>query len=223
MLVFTFIIIIIIILLSILILVLAVPFEYSVSGCNYEKYCFEAELSWLFRSTRFIFLKEEGKPKGFWFRIFGFDRSLKGTRNDKYKKQKKNKRKDSQYSVSDFLSVKLLKEAADFITMFVKHIRPRIFQLSGKFGFEDPFETGIILATLNVFGIDYNCSVNLHPVFDEEVLEGSFIVKGRIVLAYLLFILVKLLLSRSGRRIIFKRRPKKAGIKYNIKREERFV
>jgi hypothetical protein len=53
-----------------------------------------------------------------------------------------------------------------------------------------------------------NFNIALQPVFYDEVLEGKFLIKGRIVLAPILWIAVKFILSRPVRNILKERKRK---------------
>jgi len=101
---------------------------------------------------------------------------------------------------------------AHFTSKLIKHIKPKVFRVSGRLGFEDPYDTGMTAAVLSTFGMAINRYVDIRPVFTEEVVEGSFAIRGRVVLAFLLFISMKLLLSRSGRRAVFNRHPRRTWI-----------
>lgn len=99
---------------------------------------------------------------------------------------------------------------------FWKHTRPMRLEAEGYYGFEDPYYTGLACALINCtspHGDKYN--INLTPVFDEEVIEGSFIVEGRIVPAVLLWILARVfIISELKARMPFtnKHKAQKTGL-----------
>lgn len=74
------------------------------------------------------------------------------------------------------------------IFRFLKHILPGRVSGNIRFGFEDPYTTGKILTCISPFYGWYGKNVQIIPVFDEQVLEGEIVLKGRIRIATLLFI-----------------------------------
>ena len=71
----------------------------------------------------------------------------------------------------------------------VGHISPQRTEADLRFGFEDPYYTGVIGAFLYTsFG---GRSVRLTPVFEEEVLEGWFLVEGRVIPIVVLYLALR--------------------------------
>lgn len=71
----------------------------------------------------------------------------------------------------------------------IEHVSPRRIEADLRFGFEDPYYTGVIGAFLYTrFG---GSSVRLSPVYDEEVLEGWFLVEGRVMPLVVLYIALR--------------------------------
>lgn len=68
------------------------------------------------------------------------------------------------------------------ILIFLKHLRPRTLQGHIRFGMEDPYNTGRILALLSSLYPFYGDKVQIYPEFDQVVLEGELKMKGRIYL-----------------------------------------
>ena len=71
---------------------------------------------------------------------------------------------------------KLKKEAFKLL----KRLRPKEFVLKGEFGFEDPSLTGRILALLSIIYPLAEDHMEVVPVFDQKVLKGQMMIKGRI-------------------------------------------
>ena len=79
-------------------------------------------------------------------------------------------------------------------TMILKHIKPRRFELKGRYGFNDPYHTGILCALVNsIIPNGKKNNVDLIPVFDEEIIEGNFILEGYIVPGYLFYLFIKII------------------------------
>jgi hypothetical protein len=181
-------------LLSILLLVLVLPIYYAASGQRQDTAFLKAEvfgpLKWCYFTYELKGIMQDEKHLS----IFGINVNIQGNKShkkdDKDKKEKKEKKKDNKKSKKrekGFL-LKILAMVQDFW----KHIKPRLLLVEGRFGFEDPYHTGIACAIINCiapYGDKYN--INLTPVFDGEVIEGRFEIEGKIVPAVILWIFAK--------------------------------
>lgn len=85
-----------------------------------------------------------------------------------------------------------------------RHIRPR--KLTGwlRFGFDDPFKTGQILTYVSPFYGLYAKHFELIPVFEGEAMEGELDIKGRIRLAALIWIGIKVIRDGNFRTLLKK-------------------
>lgn len=72
------------------------------------------------------------------------------------------------------------------ILVIFKHYRPRRMIGHLRFGFEDPFHTGQALAALSLIYPFYGRDVDVHPEFEQKILEGHIVVRGRIRVVHLL-------------------------------------
>lgn len=88
------------------------------------------------------------------------------------------------------------------VKRLIAHIWPRKGKGSITFGFEDPYTTGQVLQAFSLIYPLFYKQLALHPVFDDKVLdaEGSF--KGRIRLAYPLWLVVQVFMDKHTRRMI---------------------
>lgn len=104
-----------------------------------------------------------------------------------------------------FLNEEAAKKALAFIKLqcggLFRHLKPKKFQLTLRFGFQDPAMTGQVLAAVSMFYGWYCEHVDLYPDFEQAVLEGNIYIKGRIRAFSLLIIGVKLLLNRNLRKV----------------------
>lgn len=64
-----------------------------------------------------------------------------------------------------------------------KHSRPRKADLTLHFGFEDPSWTGQCMGILSILDAWYPGRIFLSPEFEQEIFEGTFYVKGHMMLA----------------------------------------
>ena len=74
------------------------------------------------------------------------------------------------------------------VIRFFKHVLPGKVSGTVRFGFEDTYTTGRILTYISPFYGWYGRTIQVIPVFDEQVLDGELSLKGRIRIATLLFI-----------------------------------
>ncbi|MCD8083909.1 MAG: hypothetical protein LUE86_10470 [Clostridiales bacterium] len=83
----------------------------------------------------------------------------------------------------------------------IRHILPRKVKGEFRFGFDDPSVTGQVLMAVSPFYGCYARSLTLTPVFEEKVLVGNVSLKGRIRVATLLVIVIRLCMDRNFRRL----------------------
>lgn len=86
------------------------------------------------------------------------------------------------------------------------HLKPRKLEGSIRFGFENPYTTGQILMYISPFYGLYARTVDVIPVFDEEVLEGRLFIKGRVRAATVLWLACKVFRDKNLRRLWKKRK-----------------
>ncbi len=97
------------------------------------------------------------------------------------------------------------------IKELLKHIIPRKFTGYAEFGTGDPSSTGQALGIISIFYGIYSDNIRLVPNFEDKILKGNVLLKGRIRLFTIVIIMVKLLIDRSFR-ILWKN--------YNVLKEE---
>lgn len=107
-----------------------------------------------------------------------------------------------------FLCEEMTKAALAKVMKLVKkllhHILPR--KLSGNLtiGFEDPAMMGRVLAILGMAMPIYKDSLNVTPCFDETIVQGDVKAKGRIRLAYIVYLALVALIDKNIRETIKK-------------------
>ena len=87
---------------------------------------------------------------------------------------------------------------------FCKHLMPQKFTGTLKFGFDDPYYTGMLSAALSPFYGAYGKNVSITPYFDREILEGDLFLKGRISIGLILYILARVMLNKRFRYVLKK-------------------
>lgn len=72
---------------------------------------------------------------------------------------------------------------------FIRKIKPDKIKGYLRFGLEDPYNTGRVLAALSVLYPFYGEHFQVYPEFEREIIEGDLHFKGRIHLIHLLLVL----------------------------------
>lgn len=62
----------------------------------------------------------------------------------------------------------------------IRHFRPKVVKGYVRYGCEDPYDTGRILAALSVLYPFYGNEIQIYPEFEQVILEGDVLVKGHI-------------------------------------------
>ena len=87
------------------------------------------------------------------------------------------------------------------VKKFLQHIRPRRVKGYIHFGMENPAETGKILGVLAmIYGIIENMP-EIQPDFEQKILEGRFLLKGRVQIYVILVLLFKILRDERVHRL----------------------
>ena len=84
-------------------------------------------------------------------------------------------------------------------TKLIKHVFPKEIRGDVTFGFDDPYNTGIANAACSALYPVWERKFSLTPDFSGKVLEGEASVRGRIVVAYVLWILLSAIFNRDFR------------------------
>ncbi len=199
---------IIIFIIALIAIILVIPIEYSCDGYKYEKTFVEAKVKWLFGAVKFVFSYESGK--GTFNRISFFGISPNQTKKDYVKKEKKRKEKKKSGKIGISLMKEVFKEGLHVFKKIFDKIKPRKFILTARVGFDDPYNTGVMRAILSIFNNSFQrYDVKIDTIFDDEVLEGRFLIKGRIIIAELIPTVVKFMFSRPVKNMFKLRKGKK--------------
>lgn len=110
----------------------------------------------------------------------------------------------SKEKITDFLTDETHKSAfqrvKQDILILAKRLSPRTLRGYVRFGFDDPYNTGRVLAGLSVLYPFYGDKVDIYPEFEKKVLEGDIYMKGHIRGIHLLIIVLKLILDKDIRK-----------------------
>ena len=118
---------------------------------------------------------------------------------DKIKSFWKTKEKVTSF-LTDNVHVEAFKIVKREIGILARHLRPRRIRGFVRFGFEDPYRTGQMLAGLSILYPFYGEHVEIYPDFEQKTLEGDLYVKGHIRMVYLAALLWRLFFNRYVRK-----------------------
>lgn len=122
-----------------------------------------------------------------------------GRQKGRQEKVRKKKQGFSPPALSDVINRQLLAEVVGYLKRLIKSIRLRM-QLCGVYGTDDPALTGLIaglIATLRT----KHCNFDLDADFSEPVLDVTGDVSGRVVPGVILWLTIRLLLSKPVRKL----------------------
>ncbi len=95
----------------------------------------------------------------------------------------------------------------------VHYVLPKKLQGRIHFGFDDPYDTGQVLAAVSPFYSLYARTLTLEPDFTGTALDGELHLKGRIALWYPLWTAARLFISKDFRRLLRFLRKRDSGTK----------
>lgn len=103
---------------------------------------------------------------------------------------------DKIKNIKDYLTnethIQALVHLKNELVYFVKKIKPDKIKGYLRFGLEDPYNTGQVLAILSILYPFYGENVEIYPEFDKEIIEGDIFMKGRIYMIHLVIPICKL-------------------------------
>ena len=102
--------------------------------------------------------------------------------------------------LTDNVHVEAFKIVKKEIGILARHLRPRRIRGFVRFGFEDPYRTGQVLAGLSILYPFYGENVDIYPDFEQKILKGDLYIKGHIRMVHLMTMLWRLFFNRYIRR-----------------------
>ena len=79
----------------------------------------------------------------------------------------------------------------------IKHLRPRRMKGYVRYGLEDPYHTGLVLAMLSWIYPFWGKELTVTPEFEQQILEGRIIIKGYIRGIHIAKTAIRLLLDKN--------------------------
>lgn len=111
---------------------------------------------------------------------------------------------ETKEKVSSFLTddvhVEAFKIVKTELRILARHLRPRRIRGFVRFGFEDPYRTGQVLAGLSICYPFYGEHVEIYPDFEQKILKGDLYIKGHIRMVHLASLLWRLFFNRYVRK-----------------------
>jgi hypothetical protein len=200
-------------LLFILVLILIIPVEYHIDGEKDEiRVGLTAEITWFFKAFRFVYTKNAELRSESVIYILGLRSNLGNhVRMGKKKEKMKKARKRDPLR---FLDKEFLKRTEWVIKKATGIIKPVRIDIKGRYGFSEPCDTAALCTALNLLDIkSKNIYIEAEPVFYDEVLEGRFLLRGRMIMILIACTAVRYILSGSVRNILFFRKGDDHGSK----------
>lgn len=194
--------------------IIIVPYDYRVTGEKSDESEISVLISWLFGGIKLALRKSTPKKTELMLTIFGFNKQVESNSKPKSPSSLAKKatnpskgsttvKKKHKLDVRNYLKKDILHKILSVVLKVLRHCQPRQLSIRGKYGFDDPSYTGLTCAITNQLYCWFDkYDIEIQPVFDEEILEGHFLVGGRIWLPYLIQVMVGLLITKPIRNII---------------------
>lgn len=200
------------ILLVIIFLIVAVvfiPFTYRFSGQKDDAGLFlKGNVSWLFGGLK-VKLGYSHHNSFCAISFMGLEKkvdSINSTRKkSNYKKQKNKDNAKKKTGLKQYFNRDILKKALECLIKILKYLKPKKFFLRAKIGLDDPADTAFMCEIYNIGNNILNSkNTKIYFDFENEVLEGRFLIGGSIQVFYFILVGIEFLLTRPFRNILFK-------------------
>lgn len=218
---------ILLIIVTLLAAIILIPYNYNVAGEKFAELELRGSISWLFGGIKIILTRSSEQNKEMTLVIMGITKKLdiqdkskrKQDKADKHSKDKEaNPAKSKKwFDSSTYLKKDIIQKAFSSIIKLLKHCLPNTLSVHARIGFNDPMYTGFLCAfNSQLCFLVSKYDINIQPVFDDEVIEGSFSIGGRIWLPYLILVMIGFLISKPIRNILLSKmkRKNKGGPQY---------
>ena len=176
-------------------LLLSAPIKYCIIGQKQEMSYGKIKVSWLWGSIKAVYIYDSQT---------GFNRDIKLLgKSTSFSRRKENAdaSKKKRFAFEYLMDTALLKKIIHFLKEAVKHIKPQTFVVDGKIGLDNPYATAIAIGIISMINLP---SVNIQPIFDEEIIEGHLKIQGKMIIGMLLMLFIKFLIAKPVRNIVIK-------------------
>lgn len=184
-------------LIFLLLIVLIIPFSYSFSAVLKDNTFLDMKFKWsLIHGSMSI---EDWSPR--------IDISIMGRTIRLGKAEKKIREKtakDKRKGRFGKPGIAFLREALSFVWEVFDVLKPKEMWARGTYGLDDPADTAVLQSVvLMIRRCLPRANVAVYPVFESEMRDVEVKVAGRIVPIMLVSIMIKYLLKKEVRRVIF--------------------
>jgi len=193
--------IILFIILGFILLILFAPFKYSALLLIKEKINLDFYLDWVILKVDFSIKKE--KPN---IKVYILGKCIKTIIATPKKVKRKNKSEKEKFEMP---SKEFFAEMFSLIKEVLKVIKPKEFIARGTYGFEDPSITGILnFILIFIAQVMPWAQIDLAPVYEEEIMQAEIKTYGRVSLIILIYLILKYVLKKEVRKVIFHKHKK---------------
>ena len=197
--------------------IILIPYEYCIAGEKIDESEVNALITWLFGGMKLDFRKRSHLKAELTLTLLGLKRKIetrskskssivskKAADSSNHAKSVKDKDKDKHNSnFRKYLKKEIIIKVLSVALKIIKHCLPRKLSVHGKYGFDDPSYTGLMCAfTHQFYWLFDKYDIEIQPVFEEEILEGRFLISGRIWLPYLILVMIGFLITQPIRNIV---------------------
>jgi hypothetical protein len=189
-----------VLLILLLLIILIIPFSYSFSAVLKEKAFLNIEFNWLLLHGSMSM--EDWSPR-IDFSIMG--RTIRAGKAEKKIREKtvKEKRKGRFGKPG----IAFLREAFSFVKEVFDILKPKEMWARGAYGLDDPADTAALQSVvIMISGCLPRANVAVYPVFESEMRDVEIRIAGRVLPILLVCIMIKYLLKKEVRRVIFLKR-----------------
>lgn len=130
--------------------------------------------------------KFTGKLKLLWEKVKSFFENIKYTIQkicDKIRVLAEKKEEVSAF-IEDESHRKAFSRTKKEVVRLLRFLKPKKFFLNTRFGFEDPYRTGQVLAALSIIYPFVGGHMSVDPDFENKVLEADLAIKGKVRVIY---------------------------------------
>jgi len=186
----------------ILILILIIAFNYRISAVLKERADFYLHVNWAFFEVELWLEAIKPFVKVRIFQKVIINEPLKKSPRKKPKSAKKLKKSDFKMPGMTFF-MEILNFSKEVLNVF----KPKEISAFGTYGLDDPVNTAVISFFIQLFSeLVPQANIRLEPVFDSEMTDMEINISGKIRLIVLVYILIKYLLKRDVRQVVFRKR-----------------
>ena len=144
--------------------------------------------------TPFLFEKIAGRLRAFFQKIKYTFQRLCG----KIKTLSEKKEKVKEF-LTDEVHRRAFQKTKTELSRLMRRIRPKKLKGTVRYGFEDPYHTGQVLAALGVVYPWLGEAVSVYPDFEKRILQGDLYVKGTVRALYVVLLIWKLVWCKDVR------------------------